>query len=775
MGSRRQRYASRPTPAPRATTSRTYATAGTRSVGLRVTDNGGKTATATLPVTVEHRRRLELRRRRARHARARRTTGAWASRAGPTLADTQGHDSGHRDRRRHARRARRPGVDPEHAPRASTASTAPRALPWTSRARRAITRRVLAQVGRLHRRRRLAIEFTPNFNDNDGGFLVDPNAPQAGGTFGVGIGRGDSPQQRLLRPADRRRVAPLRVRPRHDRSGGAADHPVRRRRAGQLSRRPTAAPAPATSPTRPSTSCRAPGRPVRRRRSRRGGDLRPRAERAPTIAEHYQSSGTNRRPVAAFTRHAEPGGDRQTGHLQRRRPRAIPTARSPSTSGTSTATAATRPTRHHRRRPRARYATERQHQRRAARDRQPHRRPTPTTQHARGRQPGADRRPSPSTPNPAHRRGSRRTSTPRPRPTSTARSPSTSGTSTATARYETDTRHQPRRRRAPTRRPAPSTSACGSPTTAARRRPRRAGDRSTTAASATTATPCSTRPASSTTGAWARPRADVRRQQGHEPRDRAGGATFGVPGRRRAATPTRPPASTASTTPPRRTSTSPARREMTVEFWLKWDAVRQRRRTSRWSSRRTSTTTTAASSSTRTHRSSAGRSASASGGGDSATTSSSPGRAPGSGTTTRFVLDTTAPAAQQITPYVDGQAGQLPRSSTAARAPGTFANSSLNFMSRDGAAPVRQRRPRRGGRLQPGAERGDDRRALRERPGRTAARPPPSRSRRTRPSVGQTVTFNAVASSDPDGTIAGYEWDLDGNGTYEQRQRFDHA
>ena len=36
------------------------------------------------------------------------------------------------------------------------------------------------------------MEFTPNFNGNDGGFLVDPNAAQFGGTFGVGIGRGDS-------------------------------------------------------------------------------------------------------------------------------------------------------------------------------------------------------------------------------------------------------------------------------------------------------------------------------------------------------------------------------------------------------------------------------------------------------------------------------------------------------------------------------------------------------------------------------------------------------
>ncbi len=34
----------------------------------------------------------------------------------------------------------------------------------------------------------LAMEFTPNFNENPGGFLIDPNAGEYGGTFGVGIG-----------------------------------------------------------------------------------------------------------------------------------------------------------------------------------------------------------------------------------------------------------------------------------------------------------------------------------------------------------------------------------------------------------------------------------------------------------------------------------------------------------------------------------------------------------------------------------------------------------
>jgi PKD repeat protein len=38
----------------------------------------------------------------------------------------------------------------------------------------------------------LAMEFTPNFNSNAGGFLVDPNAGELGGEFGVGIGEGAS-------------------------------------------------------------------------------------------------------------------------------------------------------------------------------------------------------------------------------------------------------------------------------------------------------------------------------------------------------------------------------------------------------------------------------------------------------------------------------------------------------------------------------------------------------------------------------------------------------
>jgi YD repeat-containing protein len=50
-----------------------------------------------------------------------------------------------------------------------------------------------------------------------------------------------------------------------------------------------------------------------------------------------------------------------------------------------------------------------------------------------------------------------------------------------------------------------------------------------------------------------------------------------------------------------------------------------------------------------------------------------------------------------------------------------------------------------------------------------ASRPPvPSFTVSASPvNSGTTVNFNASASTDPDGTIAKYEWDLDGNGTFE--------
>jgi YD repeat-containing protein len=130
-----------------------------------------------------------------------------------------------------------------------------------------------------------------------------------------------------------------------------------------------------------------------------------------------------------------------------------------------------------------------------------------------------------------------------------------------------------------------------------------------------------------------------------------------------------------------------------------------------------------------------------------------------------FVFDTSAPAATQITPYVDGVAVPYTKIDTASGA-GNFENSTLYLMSRAGSGlfgagdldevAVYNRA------LNPTTVHehfesyGTNRRPV----ARFTTSP-------TSAHQGQTVTFNGSTSSDPDGSIVKYEWDLDGNGTYE--------
>ncbi len=130
-----------------------------------------------------------------------------------------------------------------------------------------------------------------------------------------------------------------------------------------------------------------------------------------------------------------------------------------------------------------------------------------------------------------------------------------------------------------------------------------------------------------------------------------------------------------------------------------------------------------------------------------------------------FVLDTQAPASEQIVPYVDGKAVAYSKLNSGTGAV-PFAKSTLYMMSRANS-------------LLFGA--GDlDEVAIYDRALGAATidehfnsesgnkRPLPSfTSAPAAPKVGETVSFDASASKDPDGTIAKYEWDLDGNGSYE--------
>ncbi|HKH64344.1 MAG TPA: N,N-dimethylformamidase beta subunit family domain-containing protein, partial [Solirubrobacterales bacterium] len=129
-----------------------------------------------------------------------------------------------------------------------------------------------------------------------------------------------------------------------------------------------------------------------------------------------------------------------------------------------------------------------------------------------------------------------------------------------------------------------------------------------------------------------------------------------------------------------------------------------------------------------------------------------------------IVMDATAAASGQVIPYVDGQPIPYVKTKSGTGA-GNFANSSLYFMSRAAGALF-------------GA--GDlDEVALYNRalPASTIAQhfggnsqaPVASFTASPNPAqAGQLVSFDASASSDPDGTVAKYEWDLDGNGSFEQ-------
>ena len=160
-----------------ATTTHTYATAGTVTVGLRVTDNAAATGTTTRTLTVNAQQQTSPYPQTILATTG--LSGYWrlGEASGTTLADQLGAPAD-RAGRRDARRARARSPAMRTPPRASTASTTPPPPRSTCPRTNKLTVEFWLKWNAYANDDRLAMEFTPNFNDNAGGFLVDPNARQ---------------------------------------------------------------------------------------------------------------------------------------------------------------------------------------------------------------------------------------------------------------------------------------------------------------------------------------------------------------------------------------------------------------------------------------------------------------------------------------------------------------------------------------------------------------------------------------------------------------------
>ncbi len=168
---------------------RVYGAAGSFEVGLRVTDNGGSTATKTLPVTVNN---GGVSNYGDTVLDTPGLVGYWrlGEASGPSLADSKGTATGTASAGATFAQAGAVGGDPNTAVRfdGDDHAKAPLNLSGTNKA----TVEFWLKWDGYVDDDALALEFTPNFNQGSGGFIVDPNAPQEGGKFGVGIGEGAS-------------------------------------------------------------------------------------------------------------------------------------------------------------------------------------------------------------------------------------------------------------------------------------------------------------------------------------------------------------------------------------------------------------------------------------------------------------------------------------------------------------------------------------------------------------------------------------------------------
>src|SRR6185312_11605712 len=170
---------------PKVTT--TFAEAGFHTVGVKLTDSQGLSVTTTIRITV-------LEQGVSDYEDAVLGTGGLlhyyklGEPSGPAIADSKGTSNG----TIHGGSFGQPGAVAEDPTTAigfngsSDYGTVPLDLSGTNK----LTIEFWLKWNSYANNDALAMEFTPNFNENGGGFLVAPNASQFGGTFGIAIGTG---------------------------------------------------------------------------------------------------------------------------------------------------------------------------------------------------------------------------------------------------------------------------------------------------------------------------------------------------------------------------------------------------------------------------------------------------------------------------------------------------------------------------------------------------------------------------------------------------------
>ena len=177
------------------TVKKTFSTVGTSTVGLQVTDSHGATATTTLSVRV-------IAQPVSRYSDAVSAVPSLLhyyrldEASGSTIADSAGTSNG-------TLTGTTLGVQGAINGDSDTAANFPGAgdpfegvagsfgeVPLNLSSQHVITVEFWLKWDAYGNNDALAMEFTSNYNENSGGFIVDPDAPEFGGTFGVGVGTG---------------------------------------------------------------------------------------------------------------------------------------------------------------------------------------------------------------------------------------------------------------------------------------------------------------------------------------------------------------------------------------------------------------------------------------------------------------------------------------------------------------------------------------------------------------------------------------------------------